>query len=327
MSDHDQTALYALGTFSKPDGPAWPGIVRSGHVLPLHAALADIPRDLSLILRNWEAWSAPIHAAAARREGWLAEADLQVHLPYLPENLYCSGANYHRHVVDLIVARGSPGMRSDLPIEERRAFADALMRQRAATGAPFVFIASRSSIAGGRDPLVLPYDCQEPDWELELAVIIGKPARRVSRAEALDYVAGYTIANDITARELVERPDMPQMGMDWVSSKNSPGFKILGPYVTPARFVPDPQALHVHLQLNGQVMQDEGTDDMIFPVRRLIEFISARCALLPGDVILTGSPAGNGAHYGRFLQDGDVMQGEICGLVGVQITPCLTERR
>ncbi|MBK8286545.1 MAG: fumarylacetoacetate hydrolase family protein [Ahniella sp.] len=120
-------------------------------------------------------------------------------------------------------------------------------------------------------------------------------------------------------------PDARNLGMDWMACKSAPGFKIIGPYVTPARFVPDPQKLHIRLSLNGQVMQDEGTDDMIFGVAKLIEFVSSYVQLLPGDIIMTGSPSGNGTHYNRFLRNGDLMLGEIDGIVGAQLVRCVAE--
>src|SRR6185437_11380884 len=126
-----------------------------------------------------------------------------------------------------------------------------------------------------------------------------------------DYVAGYTIANDITSRERVARPDVPQMGMDWIASKGAPTYLPIGPFITPSAFAGDPQVLQVTLRLNGQTMQDESTADMIFSVARLIEFISRHAQLLPGDLVLTGSPSGNGTHYNRYLRDGDVLVGEI----------------
>lgn len=235
-----------------------------------------------------------------------------------------AAANYRRHVIELIIDKGAGGAQNLSPVE-RRKFGEELMDRRAASGQPFVWVGLRGAIAGAHDTLVLPYDSREPDWELELAVVIGKPARRVPRARALEYVAGYTIANDVTSRELVDRPDIPQMGMDWMACKNAPGFHVIGPYVTPAAFVADPQKLHIRLSLNGEVKQDEGTDGMIFDVARLIEFISAHVLLQPGDIIMTGSPSGNGAHCNRFLRDGDVMVGEVDGLVGVQRTPCVLE--
>ncbi len=318
--------IYALGTLSSDGAAPFPAVVQNGQVLPLASLLGEAPSDLGAVFLDWQRFGPQIDAAmaAAPTTGWRPEADLAVHLPFRPGQLFGAGANYRQHVIDIIVAKGTGGA-EDLSPEERRAWGTNFMDQRAATGLPFIWVGLHSAIAGSHDTLILPKDVSQPDWELELAVVIGKAARRVSRADALDHVAGYTIANDITARELVDRPDVPAMGMDWMRCKSAPGFNILGPYITPARFVADPQKLHLKLSLNGQVMQDEGSDDMIFGVARLIEFASAHTQLNPGDIIMTGSPSGNGIHHGRLLQDGDVMTGEISGLVGRQVTPCRAE--
>ncbi|WP_114955082.1 fumarylacetoacetate hydrolase family protein [Sphingosinicella terrae] len=318
--------IYALGTFSEGAGGHWPGVIRGGRVAALAKLIPVAPADLLSVFRQWEVWGARIDAAvASAQEGWWRpEGELVAHLPCMPDNLFGAGANYRKHVIELIVDSGAGGT-GHLSPEERRAYGEREMDQRAASGKPFVWVAARSSIAGPERALVLPHDIQQPDWELELAVLIGRRARRVPAARALDHVAGYMIANDITARELVTRSDLKNLGMDWMACKGSPGFKILGPYVTPARFVADPQKLHIRLSLNGEVMQDEGTDDMIFGVAQIIEFVSAHCELQPGDVIMTGSPSGNGTHYGRFLRDGDEMRGEIDGLVGAQVVRCVGE--
>ena len=147
------------------------------------------------------------------------------------------------------------------------------------------------------------------DWELELGVVIGKRARFVTRERALEHVAGYMVVNDLTIRERVNRKDMQEMGMDWVGSKCAPTALPTGPYLVPAAFVGDPQKLHITLTHNGRVMQDEGTDDMIFDCARLIETLSNFMALQPGDLICTGSPSGNGIHHGVLLKPGDVMEG------------------
>jgi len=172
--------------------------------------------------------------------------------------------------------------------------------------------------------VVIPSWCEKPDWELELAAVIGRPAFRVSREHALEHVAAYTIANDITAREAVFRKDVGEMGADWLRAKNAPTFTPLGPYLVPAAFVGDPGDLQVTLRLNGQVMQDESTKDMIFDVARIVSAVSQTVPLLPGDLVLTGSPAGNGLHHGRLLRPGDVMEGTITGL-GVQRNRCVAE--
>lgn len=319
-------AAYALGTFSSNDTSRWPGIVRDGKVLALKTILDGAPESLDQLMRGWAEWAEPIDAAA-RSADWseaLPEAALTAHLPFTPGNLMGAGANYRRHVIELIVDTGAGGVQH-LTKEERRAYAEREMDQRAASGMPFVWTALGSAIAGPDTPLILPHDVKQPDWELELAVVIGKPARRVSRSDALSYAAGYLIANDITARELVNRPDLKNLGMDWLACKSAPGFKVLGPYVTPARFVPDPQTLQLKLSLNGQVMQNENSSDMIFDVARIIAFVSAHVQLHPGDIIMTGSPSGNGTHYDRYLRDGDVMQGEIDGLLGAQVIRCIAE--
>lgn len=226
-------------------------------------------------------------------------------------------------MIDLIVDHAA-GIDARMPKEERRAHAERVMDHRAAHGKPFVFQKLAAAVTGPLDTVVLPFDAREPDWELELAVVIGKPTRRVGREHALDYVAGYTIANDLTNREMLARPDVPAMGMDWLAGKSAPTFLPLGPYLVPAQFVADPQDLQITMKLNGKTMQDEFTADMIFPVARLIEYVSTQAQLMPGDVILTGSPAGNGTHYGRFIQPGDVLELTITGL-GVQRNPCVAE--
>jgi 2,4-diketo-3-deoxy-L-fuconate hydrolase len=343
MSRH---AVFRLGTFSAAGCPPFPAMVIEEDVYALHA-LTVLERDLGVILRGLDStlsllqhWDqnlpalqlmADVLAAAtlpAAKEVLARRASLnqlRTHAPIEPRQIFQAGANYHKHVVDLIVD-GAVGRDPAANPEQVRAQATQMMRKRAESGKPFVFNGLCSSIVGPYDPIVAPYDVQQPDWELELAAVIGRTARRVPANRALDYVAGYTIANDITARDLVMRPDVPQMGMDWLASKSSPTFLPIGPYITPTAVVADPQALRITLKLNGQVMQDESTADMIFSVARIIEFISAHVQLMPGDLVLTGSPSGNGTHYNRFIRDGDVIEGEITHL-GCQRNPCVAETR
>jgi 2-keto-4-pentenoate hydratase/2-oxohepta-3-ene-1,7-dioic acid hydratase in catechol pathway len=198
-----------------------------------------------------------------------------------------------------------------------------MMDRRAAEDQPYMFIGLPSSVTGPYDDVVLPGWSAKPDWELEVAAVIGRPAFRVPRERALEHVAAYTIANDLTAREAVFRRDMPEIGTDWLRAKNAPTFTPLGPYLVPAEFV-DPGDLRVALRLNGRTMQDESTKDMIFDVARLVSYASQTVRLLPGDLVLTGSPAGNGLHWGRLLRPGDVMEGSITGL-GAQRNRCVAE--
>jgi 2-keto-4-pentenoate hydratase/2-oxohepta-3-ene-1,7-dioic acid hydratase in catechol pathway len=187
-----------------------------------------------------------------------------------------------------------------------------------------VFTGAVSALCGAYDDVVLPAGTTKNDFELELAAVIGRPARRVPRADALSHVVGYTIVNDITTREWVWRRDLPELGTDWFKSKNSPTFLPTGPFVVPAEFVGDPMDLQVTLRLNGEVMQNESTKDMIFDVAQIVSYCSQIATLLPGDLVLTGSPAGNGMHWGRLLRPGDVMESEITGL-GRQRNGCVAE--
>ena len=330
---------FALGTFSLAGGSQFAGVAIGDQVLPAralsrHMRANEIPPSASDTLQGLlDCWPrAFVALEQAVRESSAAEtfalSSLRVHAPIpRPGTIYCSGANYRKHVVELIMAHQGSEETRKLSVDEKRAWAMRLMDRRAEEGTPFIFVKPQSSVTGPFDEISVPDVSLKPDWELELAVIIGRRARRVPHERALEYVAGYTIANDITLRSKVfRRPtDSPEMGMDFVVSKGAPGFLPLGPYLVPAAFVPDPQSLALTLKLNGKVMQDESTADMIFTVARLIEYLSADVELQPGDVICTGSPAGNGAHYGRFIQDGDELEGAITGL-GVQRNRCVLDR-
>ncbi|MEV1000705.1 fumarylacetoacetate hydrolase family protein [Nonomuraea sp. NPDC050202] len=305
---------FALGTFSAGAGPRFPGLVAGDRVLDL-SAHAPTTRAL---LERWDDVLPLLHEAAGE---WRPLDELRVHAPVEPRQILQSGANYRTHVIDLAVAHEPANGR---PAEQVRAEVAAMMDRRVAEDQPYVFIGLPSSVTGPYDDVVIPSWCTKPDWELELAAVIGRPAFRVSQDAALTHVAAYTIANDVTARELVFRRDMPEIGTDWLRAKNAPTFTPLGPYLVPAAFL-DPGDLQVTLKLNGEVMQDESTKDMIFDVARLVSYASQTVELLPGDLVLTGSPAGNGLHHGRLLRDGDVMEGTITGL-GTQRNRCRDER-
>ncbi len=162
----------------------------------------------------------------------------------------------------------------------------------------------------------------ELDWELELALVIGREAFQVPREDAWEHIAGYTIVNDVTTRDLVFRKDMKEIGTDWYRAKNAPGFLPTGPFLVPAPFVSAEEAA-VRLDLNGQTMQDASTSDLLFDIPALLSAASQTHPLYPGDLLLTGSPAGNGQHWRRFLRDGDVMTGTIANL-GTQVVRCVS---
>ncbi|MFD4872428.1 fumarylacetoacetate hydrolase family protein [Streptomyces sp. NPDC058420] len=314
---------FALGTFSAEDGAPYPGLLAKERVLDLSSTLDRAPSGLRAVVERWEE-SLPVLRSLADDDtlDWRPLQDLRVHAPIEPRQIFQSGANYRQHVIDLGVAHRSPD--DPRTVEEARAEIAAIMDRRAAEDLPYVFIGLPSAVTGPYDDVVLPSWAQQPDWELELAAVIAKPAYRVSAEEALAYVAGYTIANDLTDRAGVFRRDMKAIGTDWLRSKNAPGFTPLGPWLVPAESIADSGDLRVTLRLNGETMQDESTKDMLFGVARLVSYASQSAQLLPGDLVLTGSPAGNGIHWGRLLRDGDVMEGSITGL-GVQRTRCVAE--
>jgi 2,4-diketo-3-deoxy-L-fuconate hydrolase len=316
--------MIRLGTFSRPgeDRP-FPGLVTDAEtvidVSDLAAAASPVAAPAPTTRDLLAAWDTVLPELDARTGGEPLSG-LRVHPPVEPGQIVQSGANYRTHVIDLAAAHHAE--RGTRPDAEIRAEVAALMDRRAAEGTPYLFIGLPSAVTGPAEDVVIPPWTQKFDWELELAAVIGREAFRVDRAHALDHVAGYTIANDLTARDQVFRRDMPEIGTDWFRAKNGPGFTPLGPWLVPARDV-DPADLRIRLELNGEAMQDETTKDMLFDVAALVAAASEITPLRPGDLVLTGSPAGNGMALGRLLRDGDVMTGSISsasGSLGTQRT-------
>ena len=265
-------------------------------VCPLGELLdGPVPTSTTGLLADWEAWVDRVTATTLdpTGPGW-RERDEVRFLPAVPDppTVYCAGANYHDHVTAM-----APG-------------------QEFAPDSPYHFLVSRQSLAGHGDHVRRPPGCTKLDWEVELAAVIGTRAERVSVDEALDHVAGYTVANDISARDLFVRTDAQPFALDWLRHKSYATFLPLGPAVVPSRFVPDPQAVRLRLLLNGEVAQDSTTEKMVFSVAEQISALSHVAPLVPGDVVCTGTPAGTGHETGRYLSPGDVMRAEIDG-VGV----------
>jgi 2-keto-4-pentenoate hydratase/2-oxohepta-3-ene-1,7-dioic acid hydratase in catechol pathway len=301
-------------------------LVRGDSYIPLsHWGEA---RDLPALLADWR-------EVAGRLSGWAADdsafagaarfADADVRAPYRPRQVFCTGANYKKHVVGLIM--GDPSMRTaeheNLSPEERKRQVEKMMDKRAKT-LPFVFLKLPSCVVGPRDDVVLPRNVEKPDWELELGVIIGRRGHHLSAAQAMDYVAGFAVVNDVTAREHIFRRDGSAIGADWLSGKCFPTFLPFGPVVVPKEQIADPYGLTITLKVNGKTYQDESTADMMASIERQIEYLSDRVVLEPGDLICTGSPYGNGSAFGVFLKPGDVMEGTISGL-GTQRNRCVAE--
>ncbi len=184
---------------------------------------------------------------------------------------------------------------------------------------PVIFTKATSSITGPNDNVTIPKDSQKSDWEVELAIAIGRTARYVPEEKALDYVAGYLICNDVSEREF----QLERSGT-WDKGKGCDSFCPLGPWLVTKDEVRDPQGLDMWLDVNGERMQTGSTKTMIFGVAHLVSYVSRFITLLPGDVITTGTPpgVGMGKKPPRFLRDGDVMTLGIAGL-GQQRQTCV----
>ena len=201
-----------------------------------------------------------------------------------PSKIVCVGLNYAKHAKE-------SGMQ--VPSE------------------PVLFFKASSAIIGPNDEVIIPKDSKKTDWEVELSVVIGDKASYVKEKDAIKYVAGYVLHNDISEREF----QLERLGQ-WVKGKSCDTFAPLGPYMVSADEIDDPHNLRLWLKLNGKMMQDSNTSDLIFGIPKLISYISDFMTLLPGDIISTGTPfgVGLGLNPPKYLKVGDVMELGIDGL-------------
>jgi len=216
--------------------------------------------------------------------------------------IYGAGANYYGHAREMAELAGRP-----IPEDPRRS------GQR-----PWHFLKAPSTVVGDGATVERPAAAADTlDWEVELAVVIGTTAKNVPAEDALSHVAGYTIANDLSARGNLWRDGLHAASpfrADWVLHKNFDGSTPLGPWLVPASDVADPHDLALGLSINGATMQSDRTSDMIFSIGEQIAHLSSYVTLTPGDVILTGTPGGNAAFHGRFLKPGDEVEAWVAGI-------------
>lgn len=212
-----------------------------------------------------------------------------------PSKIVCIGLNYASHAAEA-------GM--EAPSE------------------PVVFFKATTAWAGPNDDIVIPRDSNKTDWEVELAVVIGKRAKYVSEDEALNYVAGYGVHNDYSEREW-----QLEKGGQWVKGKSADTYAPFGPYLATSDEVSNPNDLRLWLNLNGEQLQDGSTSDFIFNIQQVVSYLSRYMTLLPGDVISTGTPAGVGLGFDppMYLKEGDVVELGIDGL-GMQKQVAVKER-
>jgi 2-keto-4-pentenoate hydratase/2-oxohepta-3-ene-1,7-dioic acid hydratase in catechol pathway len=248
------------------------------------------------ILRDWRAASSLLKKAAAKpgKAKSIPLKKAQILAPVLyPGAVFCAGANYTDHMAEMARAQNQPVGPTMKELGEK----------------PWHFIkTSAASIVGPGAMVKIPPYTKAVDWEVELVAVIGRTVKNVPVEKALDCVAGYTIANDLSARDVMRRPKVPLSApfhFDWVSQKCFDGACPLGPWIVPASQIGDPHKLGLKLWVNDELMQDSHTSRMIFDTAEQIAMLSSRVTLHPGDLVLTGTPAGVGMPRNRFLQPGD----------------------
>ena len=259
------------------------GAVVGGEIVDLRSADDALPGTVLGVLEAdaVEAVSRAVESGVGVRTP-LDGARLASPIPR-PPKIVCVGLNYLDHATE-----------QNVPLPEH----------------PLLFSKATSSVVGPCDDVVLPAESEQVDYEVELAVVIGRTATAVSEADAYDYIAGYTVANDVSARDIQFRQQQ------WHQGKSYDTFCPMGPWLVTKDEITDPNALAVKLTLNGEVLQDSNTDNLIFNVPTLVSRISSAMTLFPGDVISTGTPAGVGVFRDPkiLLKAGDYMETRVEGI-------------
>jgi 2-keto-4-pentenoate hydratase/2-oxohepta-3-ene-1,7-dioic acid hydratase in catechol pathway len=255
------------------------GLLEGGEIADLPGLDPQLPPALNDALPALRGYAPP---AATRKTVSLSDVTLLPVIPS-PQKIICIGVNYADHAAE--TGQAPPPY-------------------------PTVFAKFANTLAASGDPIVLPSASAMPDYEGELAVVIGRPGRQITEQDALDYVAGYTAFNDVSAR------DFQGHTSQWTMGKSPDTFGPLGLALLTADEIPDPQKLELRTTVNGEVLQQASTADMMFTVRQLIAYLSQTMTLLPGDVIATGTPSGIGAARTppRFLRPGDTVVISIDGV-------------
>jgi 2-keto-4-pentenoate hydratase/2-oxohepta-3-ene-1,7-dioic acid hydratase in catechol pathway len=263
---------------------------------PAHATVLGLLEDWGRAHRLLDQAAKRLASGKARAKG-VPLRGIRLLAPILyPGAIYCAGANYTDHMAEMARAQGQTPGPTMKELGEK----------------PWHFVkTSKSSVVGPGARVKLPVYSQMVDWEVELAAVIGKAARDVPVERALAHVAGYTIANDLSARDVMRRDKNPATSpfhYDWLSQKCFDGSCPLGPWIVPASDLGNPQTLGLKLWVNDTLMQDSNTSKMIFDTAEQIAMLSSRVTLQPGDLVLTGTPAGVGTPRRIFLKPGDTVK-------------------
>ena len=293
--------MWALAT-ALIDGKAVPCLRVEGRLYPFPALSPTLPPTTLDLFADWAGAAAKLEDLTAKisiGSGPTAlPADTTLLAPLLyPGKILCAGANYYDHMAEM----GFPGVKK----ETQRLF--------------FFMKPPRNAVVGPGATVVKPRGTQKYDWEIELAAVIGKTARYVTPERALEHIAGYTIAIDMSARDFNMAPEQFYK-LDWVAGKATDTSCPMGPWIVAASAFADVQNIALKLSVNGAVKQDSTTGQMIFSIAEQIARASEIMTLDPGDVILTGTPAGVGVPKGTFLEVGDRIDAEIAGIGTLSVT-------
>ncbi|WP_046862983.1 fumarylacetoacetate hydrolase family protein [Microvirga massiliensis] len=282
-----------LVTFQDGNGTRIGVLVGDGEIVDLAVADASLPRTMLDLLASGVSFEVLDKAVRGARRMRVEDVKLKAPLPRPPRNIFCVGKNYHAHAKEFANSGYDASAKEVVP------------------EVPVIFSKPPSAVIGPHEPIPSYLDpTSSVDYEGELTIVIGKGGRGISKSSALSHVFGYTIINDVTARTLQERH------RQWLLGKGIDGFCPMGPAILTNDEVPDPTALELRTWVNGELRQEAPLSDLIFDIPTLIETISARITLEPGDLIATGTPAGVGLGFSppKFLKPDDVVRIEVTGI-------------
>lgn len=290
---------YKLASYQAAQG-ARAGLVVGEMVFDVAAATGRPSYATMLdLLRDWDGARTVLRDAAARAaeraEGRPLHATTLLPPVPTPAGIFCAGANFTDHMMEMARVQNLEPEPDPHSVGLK----------------PWHFIKATHCIAAPDSAVTLPAYSKMVDWEAELTAVIGRPARNVALADALAHVAGYTIANDLSARDFTKRPhiaDASPFKYDWLGQKCFDGACPIGPWIVPADDIANPQNVAIKLWVNDVIKQDSHTSKMIFTLAEQIAHLSTRLTLQPGDLILTGTPAGVGLARKEFLKPGDVVK-------------------
>lgn len=291
---------FALATRAAADGPR-PTIQVGDAFHDLHEAAAAhgfsaVADDVTTILRDWDKRRDGLFALARALQGQAGEARPALVAPFEPRRIFAAASNFIEHAEE---------MQTKLAAK--------------AESEPYIFLKTIESVVGPGDTVTVPPQVSRPDWEVELGVVLGRAGKNIAAADAHDLIAGYTIVNDVSARDRTRRTDFP-FSHDWFRGKSFDSFTPLGPVFVPRDCLGDPHDIRLGLKVNGDPMQDGNTSEMIFNIYEQIAYLSTILELRAGDLIASGTPAGVGMGRGVFLKDGDVMSAWVDG-IGELVNP------